>query len=307
MDRWTEMELLVQTAELGSLSKAAELLNMSNATASRCLASLEKRLAARLVERNTRRLALTEAGENFYRRCKGVLADVKEAEAAVNATSLDPSGTLRITASLSFCMKHIAPLMPEFTRMYPNIDLQIIAANRYFDLIESGIDVAIRTKEYESDSSITVRKLAETRRILAASPSYLARNGTPRSIEELGRHKILLYSHANKPNELHFTRDGRTQVIRVKSLLESNDGQILRAAALEGLGILIQPNYIIYDDVVSGRLVPVLDEWDLPWLTVNIAYQTRKHLPAKVRAFIDFIIAHFREMDHERKWTMRTG
>ena len=159
MDRWTEFELFVQTAELGSLSKAAEQLDMSNATASRCLASLEKRLAARLIERNTRRLALTEIGESFYRRCKSILAEMKEAEAMVNATTFDPSGTLRITASLSFCMKHITPLLPEFTRMYPNIDVQIVAANRYFDLIDNGIDVAIRTKEYESDSDITVRKL----------------------------------------------------------------------------------------------------------------------------------------------------
>jgi DNA-binding transcriptional LysR family regulator len=303
MDRWTEMELLVQTAELGSLTKAAELLDMSNATASRCLVSLESRLGARLVERNTRRLSLTEAGEVFYRRCKSVLAELKEAEAAVNATALDPSGTLRITGSLSFCMKHIAPLMPEFTRLYPNIDLQIISANRYYDLIDSGIDVAIRTKEYESDSSITVRKLAETRRILAASPAYLAKYGTPRTIEDLDHHKLLLYSHANKPNELHFTRDGKTQMTRVKSLLESNDGQILCAAALEGLGILVQPNYIIYDDVVSGRLVPVLDEWDLPRLTINIAFQTRKHLPAKVRAFVEFLTGHFSKMHYERKWT----
>lgn len=303
MDRWTEFELFVQTAELGSLSKAAEQLDMSNATASRCLASLEKRLAARLIERNTRRLALTEIGESFYRRCKSILAEMKEAEAMVNATTFDPSGTLRITASLSFCMKHITPLLPEFTRMYPNIDVQIVAANRYFDLIDNGIDVAIRTKEYESDSDITVRKLAQTRRVLAASPSYLVRNGTPQTIEDLAHHKLLLYTYANKPNELHFTRDNKTQIIKVRSLLEANDGQILRTAALEGLGILIQPNYIIYDDVVAGRLIPILEEWDLPKLSINIAYQRRKNLPARVRAFIDFLIQHFREKDHERKWT----
>ena len=303
MDRWTEFELFVQTAELGSLSKAAEQLDMSNATASRCLASLEKRLAARLIERNTRRLALTEIGESFYRRCKSILAEMKEAEAMVNATTFDPSGTLRITASLSFCMKHITPLLPEFTRMYPNIDVQIVAANRYFDLIDNGIDVAIRTKEYESDSDITVRKLAQTRRVLAASPSYLVKNGTPQTIEDLAHHKLLLYTYANKPNELHFTRDNKTQIIKVRSLLEANDGQILRTAALEGLGILIQPNYIIYDDVVAGRLIPILEEWDLPKLSINIAYQRRKNLPARVRAFIDFLIQHFREKDHERKWT----
>lgn len=285
------------------MSKAAEALDMSNAAASRCLASLEQRLNARLIERNTRRLSLSEVGEEFYRRCKAMLAEMKEAEAAVNARTLNPSGTLRITGSLSFCMKHVAPLMPEFTRRYPNVDLEIVAANRYFDLIDSGIDVAIRTREFESDSSITVRRLACTRRILAASPSYFASHGMPASIDELQQHKMLIYSYANNPRDLHFTKDGATRIVKVQSLLESNDGQIIRAAALEGLGILIQPNYIVYDDVVAGRLIPVLDDWDLPRLSINIAYQTRKHLPAKVRAFIDFLVEHFKEMDFERKWT----
>ncbi|WP_394780851.1 LysR substrate-binding domain-containing protein, partial [Undibacterium sp.] len=258
MDRWSEFELFVQTAELGSLTRAAEALGMSNAAASRSLASLERRLNVRLVERNTRRLGLTQAGQDFYRRCKSILGEMKEAESAASATAVVASGTLRITGSLSFCMKHIAPLLPEFTRAYPHISVQLDSANRYFDLIESGIDVAIRTKEYEADSNITVRKLAWTRRMLAASPAYLARHGTPAGLEALANHQLLTYSYANKPDELHFTRDGKSRVIKIKSLLEANDGQILRAAALEGLGILIQPAYIIYDDVVAGRLVPVL-------------------------------------------------
>jgi DNA-binding transcriptional LysR family regulator len=303
VDRWTQFELFVQVAELGSLSKAAETLDMSNAAASRALASLEERLNARLVERNTRRVALSEAGQNFYRHCKAVLNQMKEAEAAINAVTLAPSGTLRVTSSLSFCMKHIAPLLPEFNRRYPDVELEIVAANRYFDLIDSGIDLAVRTREYESDSNITVRKLASTKRILAASPSYLATHGKPEALEDLVRHKLLIYSYANNPYALHFTRDGVTQVVTVKSVLQSNDGQIIRAAALEGLGILVQPNYIIYDDIVAGRLVPVLNEWDLPRLTINLAYQSRKHLPAKVRVFIDFLVQHFREMDFERRWT----
>lgn len=276
---------------------------MSNAAASRTLAALEKRLNARLIERNTRRLSLSEVGEEFYRQCKTVLSHMKEAEAAVNATTLAPTGTLRVTSSLSFCMKHIAPLLPEFHRRYPNVRLEIVAANRYFDLLDSGIDVAIRTREYESDSNITVRRLASTRRILAASPSYLAARGTPRTLEELSDHTMLVYNHANFPDELHFTKDNTTQVVKISSLLQSNDGQILRAAALEGLGILIQPNYIVYDDVVAGRLIPMLSDWDLPRLTINIAYTTRKHLPAKVRVFIDFLVQYFKDMDYENKWT----
>lgn len=307
MDRWTEFEFFVQTAELGSLSKAAEMLDISNATASRLLASLEARLGARLVDRNTRSMSLTEVGEEFYRRCKGILAEVRDAEAAANATTLDASGTLRITSSLSSCMKLIVPVLPRFTELYPKIDIELVSANRYCDLIESGIDVAIRTREYEPDSNITVRKLAETRRLLVASPSYLARHGTPYTIEQLLQHKFLLYTYVNKPNELHLSRNGETGVIKVKSALQANDGQILREAALDGMGILIQASSLIYDDVEAGRLVPIMDDWNLPKFSINIAYRTRKHLPAKVRVFIDFMVANVQERDCEKKWMNQAG
>lgn len=307
MDRWGEMALFVQVAETGSVSRAAEALGLSNAAASRHLSALEERLGARLVERNTRRLFLTEPGQEFLRRSKAILAELAEAESAVNATTMNPTGTLRITASLSFSMHHIAPLLPEYTRRYPDVTVHVETANRYLDLIDNNIDIAIRTREFEPDSNITIRRLAETRRILAASPGYLSRAGTPRRLEDLQRHRMLIYTYANNPHELRFRRDGGVTPVTISGLLESNDGQVLRAAALDGLGILIQPTYIIYDDIVAGRLVPVLDDWDLPRLTVNLAYPSRKHLSAKVRTFIDFIAAHFERMDYERKWTARFG
>lgn len=305
MDRWTEIELFVQVAETGSLSRAAELLNLSNASASRHLAALETRLGVRLVERNTRRLYLTETGQEFFQRSRAILADLRDAESTVNAAALNPTGVLRVTASLSFSMHHIAPLLREYTERYPNVTVHVEAANRYLDIIDNNIDVAIRNREYEPDSNITIRRLAGTRRILTASPAYLSRYGVPREIDDLHRHKLLIYTHANNPNELRFTRGDEQQTINVKGLLESNDGQILRAASLDGMGILIQPSYIVYDDIVAGRLVPMLDDWDLPRLTVNLAYPSRKHLSAKVRTFIDFMAAHFEKMDYERKWTGR--
>lgn len=307
MDRWTEFELFVQAAELSSLSRASEILDISNATATRMLNSLETRLDARLIERNTRGLALTEVGEAFYRRCKGILEEMKDAEAAANATTLEPAGLLRITGTQASCMKFIAPVLPRFAELYPHIDIELVSANRYFDLIESGIDVAIRTREYEPDNNITVRKLAATRRILTASPAYLAQHGTPHTIEELLQHKFLLYTYMPHPNELHLTRDGDTQLIKVRSSLQANDGQILREAALNGSGILVQIASLIYDDIEAGLLTPIMNEWDLPRLTINIAYRTRKHLPAKVRVFIDFMVEHFQKMDSEKKWTRWTN
>jgi DNA-binding transcriptional LysR family regulator len=305
MDRWTEIELFVQVAETGSMSRAAEALNLSNASASRHLAALEERLGVRLVERNTRRLYLTETGQEFFQRAKGILGDLRDAESTVNAAALNPTGVLRVTSSLSFAMHHIAPLLREFTDRYPNVTVHVEAANRYLDIIDNNIDVAVRTREYEPDSNITIRRLGETRRILAASPGYLARHGFPRTLDDLQKHKLLIYVHANNPHELRFSKGGEQRSINVNGLLETNDGQIVRAAALDGMGILVQPSYIIYDDIVAGRLVPVLDDWDLPHLTINLAYPSRKHLSAKVRAFIDFMAGHFEKMDYERKWTGR--
>ena len=305
MDRFTQLELLVAIADADNMGRAAETLGMSNAAASRSLAALEERLGAQLVRRNTRRLHLTDEGAKFVARARAILADVADLEAAVNATALNPTGVLRVSASLSFALQHIAPRLPDYTRRYPNVRVHVEAANRYLDLIDNGIDVAIRTREFEPDSDITIRRLAETRRILAASPAYLERHGRPAHPADLRRHALLLYVYANNPYELTFSRGPETIIVPVEGLLESNDGQILRAAALEDLGILVQPTYIVHDDVARGRLEPVLDDWDLPRLTVNIAYPSRKHLSAKVRSFIDFMVEQFETNGLARKWTAR--
>lgn len=307
MDRWTEMELFVQVAETGSLSRAADALNLSNAAVSRHMAAMEERLGARLVERNTRRLYLTETGKEFLARARQILDDLREAEAMVNASSMRPTGVLRVTASLSFSIQHVAPILKAYTRQYPEVRVHMEVANRYLDIIDNNIDVAIRTREYEPDSNITIRRLAETRRILAAAPSYLAERAAPRTPADLGAHDLLIYTLANNPNELRFTREEETETLTVKGLLESTDGQVLRAAALDGMGILIQPTYILYDDIVAGRLIPLLEDWDLPRLTVNLAFPSRKHLSAKVRTFIDFLVSEFDRMQYERKWTARLG
>jgi DNA-binding transcriptional LysR family regulator len=303
MDRWTEFELLVKTAELGSLSRAAQALGMSNPAATRYLSSLEDRLGVRLVERSTRRLYFTEIGREYVERTKVILQEAKEADSTAQASNVNPTGTLRISASLSFSILHIAPLIPEYTRLYPEVSVYVETANRYLDMIDNSIDLAIRTREFEGDSTITIRHLAVTRRILTASPDYLRSNGIPDRPEQLVDHKILNYVLSKNYRELKFTRGTETSTILVDGILESNDGQVLRTAALRGLGVLIQPKYIVYDDLIAGRLVPLLDDWDLPRLTINLAYPSRKHLSAKVRTFIDLLLKSFRENDFERLWT----
>jgi len=302
MDRWTEVEIFIQVVERQGLARAAEALRVSGAAVTRHIASLEERLGVRLLERNTRRMNLTEAGRQFYERSRLAHAELAEAERAVTSELLQPTGLLTITASLSFSMLHIGPLLPSYCAQYPQVRVNVVAANRYMDLIDNGIDLAIRTREFEPDSSITVRKLASTRRVLVASPGYLAQRGTPRTIEELLQHQLLQYSLANRPDELHFRRDGLEKVVKIHPTIESNDGQVLRSAALQGMGILIQPKYIVYDDIVSGRLLPVLDEFGLPELTINLAYPSRKFLSAKCRTFMDFLVSHFDKMEYERKW-----
>lgn len=301
MDRWAEYEFFVRVVETGSLSKAAEALNFSTPSASRHLAALEKRLGARLVERSTRRLFVTEVGQHFYARCKAVLEEMTEAEEEAALTASSPSGSLRVTASLSLMLQHVTRLLPRFTERYPSVKIELIAANRYYDITDDDIDVAIRTREYEPDSRLVIRRLATTRRILAASPAYIERHGLPAVPQALATHKYLGYSYHN-PNELTFQRGQEVVTIPMAPLLDANDGQIVRSAALEGLGILSQPMYVVHDDLVAGRLVPVLLDWELPRLSISLAYRRRKLVPAKTRVFLDFITEDFRKSEYEKHW-----
>jgi DNA-binding transcriptional LysR family regulator len=305
MDRWTEMEVLVQIAETGTLSGAADALGLSSSSASRYLASLEDRLGASLVMRNTRRLQLTEAGRAYLARVRTTLAQLADADAAASADTAEPRGVLRVSASVPFAVRHIAPLLRGFTERHPQVTLQIVASNRYVDLIDSQIDVAVRNREFEPDSAITIRRLARTRRVLAASPAYLTAHGAITHPHHLAAHPMLVYSHANSPHELRFERGDDTLAQPVRCLLESDDADVLRAAALSGLGPLVLPAYILHDDLRRGTLVPLLSDWTLPSLTINLAYASRRHVPAKVRCFIAFMCEVFEREDFEARWLAR--
>lgn len=303
MDRFREIELFVHVAEAASISRAADVLGLPVSSASRHLSMLETRLGVRLVHRTTRSLALTEVGMEFYRRCKDVLSDLGEAEAVAKDAVGNPRGTLRITASLSFCLLHIEPLLPAFNKAYPDISVDIIAANQYLDVVENNVDLAIRTREFEADSNLTIRKLAVTKRVLAASREYLSTYGMPVIPEDLTKHKMLIYSYANNPNELPFEKGNQKVIVNLNPSLRTNDGQIAINAALHGMGILAQPKYAIYDHIENGELITLLNDWDLPRLTMNIAYQTRQYLPNKVRVFVDALTDHFLRNDFERRWS----
>ena len=206
MDRWTEFQVFVTIADERSMTRAASALDLSVSGISRHLASLESRLGVRLLQRSTRKLSLTSEGEALLSDARSLLATWDAAEANVTARAHAPTGRLRIGASLSFSLLHLMPVVAQFRRLYPTLSIEIVSSNRYYDIIENGLDLAIRTRRVEADSSITIRRLGETRRLLAASPAYLADRGVPEHPRELSDHDFILYTLADDWNELSFCR-----------------------------------------------------------------------------------------------------
>ena len=264
MDRWTELQAFVAIAECESLTRAAETLGLSVSGVSRHLMKLESRLGVRLAQRSTRRLSLTREGQQFQASARSVLASLQEAEAEVSAGLLAPTGRRRVGASLSFCLLHLVPIVEQFRKRCPKVKVEIVASNRYYDIIENGLDLAVRTRRVEADSSIQIRRLAETRRLLAASPEYVSRRGRPRRPSEVHEHDLILYTLADNWNELTFTKGEERHKMSVDDVMNANDGQTICAAARMGFGIIMQPTYIIQGDLEAGRLARILDNWICP-------------------------------------------
>jgi len=302
VDRWTEIEMFIKTVELGSITRAAAEMNLSNTAGSRYLAELEQRLSVRLLERNTRRQYLTEAGEQFFRRCKESVAIMREAESSASAGNNALSGSLNVSGSVTFCIKHLSSMVAQFAELYPELTIRLFAENHYSDLIADNIDVAVRTRQYESDSNIIMRKMAESEVILAATPQYIARHGAPATPAELRDHKLLVYSYAATPADWTFSRGKERVVFKPAAAIESNDGLTLRSVALNHSGIMFQAYYGIFDDVASGQLVRLLPDWQLPHLICNVAYRNRRYVPAKVRKFISFMQTSFKPLVKSGRW-----
>ncbi|HZG27017.1 MAG TPA: LysR family transcriptional regulator [Ensifer sp.] len=302
MDRFTELEVFTRIADEASLTRAADLLGLSVSGVSRCLTSLENRLGVRLVQRTTRQLSLTLEGERFACKAREILGNLNAAEESVSAIKAEPLGTLRVGASLAFSLLHLLPVIRQFKIDHPAVQVDLQISNRYCDLIESGLDLAIRTRRVEADSSVTMRKLAEVPRILTATPAYLAAHGVPHEPEALEGHAMLLYTLSDDWEHLTFQRNGLAKRLPVSGAITCNDGMALRQAALDDLGILVQPSYVVRDDLASGRLVQVLPEWRLKPLTMNVAFPTRTHLPARTRLFIDALVRYVRDNDLEHAW-----
>jgi DNA-binding transcriptional LysR family regulator len=293
MDRFQAITTFARVVESGSFVRAAERLDVSVSAVSRAVADLEAHVQARLLNRTTRRLSLTEAGRAFYDRSVQLLADLEEAEQAAHAGTAKPRGTLRITCATSFGVRHLAPAAASFLARFPDMRLDVELSDRAADLVDEGFDLAVRIGAIGSHSLVG-RLIASTRLVCCAAPSYLARLGEPQHPEDLVRHVCLTYEYAPSRNTWRFV-DGKgvEHAIRIGGRLHANNGRFLEAMAAEGLGIVAEPDFIVGPDVRAGRLVPILRDYAFPASPLYVVYPSRRHLSAKVRAFTDHLAQAF--------------
>ena len=292
MDRLGEMEVFAAVAEEGSFTVAARQLGISTSAASKHVIALEERLGARLLNRTTRRLSLTEAGRDFREWCERIAADVAEAEQSVASLQAEPRGVLRVNAPMSFGQLHLGPVLSDFLVQYPRVHVDMTMTDRRSDIVEEGFDLAIRIGTL-TDSSLVARRLAESRRVVCAAPSYLAAHGTPKTPHDLADHNCL--GHASLPGAEEWTfvgPDGELSV-RATGSLTVNNGDMLRLAALAGSGLALLPTFIVGSDIADGRLRAVLRDYELPPHPISAVYAAGRPVAAKVRAFIDHLVACF--------------
>jgi len=293
LDRLTAIQVFAQVVEAGSFAKAAERLGLSTSATSRQVAELEAHLQARLLNRTTRRVSLTESGRAFYERAVQLLADLGEAEAEASSAAVVPRGTIRLTTSVNFGVRHVAPAIAEFLRRHPEVRFDVSLSDRVVDLVEEGFDLAIRVGTPGADN-LVARRLGETRLVPCASPDYLARHGAPSTPEELARHNCFTYEYVS-PRQVWRFRDraGAERTVRVSGSLHSNNGDLLAEVAAHGAGIVFEPAFIVGPEVRAGRLVPLLQEFVPPPVPIFALYPSRKHLSAKVRRFVEFLLERF--------------
>ncbi len=294
MDKLNSMSLFVAVVKQGSFTRAAEKTNLSRAQISKSLIQLEAELGVRLLHRTTRKLSLTESGSIYFDRCLSILEDVAAAEAVISSADETPSGTLMLTAPTSFGILHLKNLIPNFLVRYPDVQIRLSLNDRQIDLVEEGFDLAIRISDLR-DSSLVSRRIAPCKRVYCASPNYLAKHGKPEKPEDLVRHQCLVYTNDMRPGRWVFEGHKQSDLVKVTGPLCSDNGDLLKSAALNGLGITCLPMFIVGPEIKSGRLEPVLANFSPPDISIYALYPSRKFLSAKVRAFVDFLVSHFGE------------
>jgi DNA-binding transcriptional LysR family regulator len=293
MDRLKSLTTFVHVVENGGFSAAARRLNMSPTMASEHVQALEDQLGARLLQRTTRRISLTEAGQVYYENAARILSELEEADRRVGALQSTPRGRLRLHVG-THIVRFVAPVLTEYMALYPDLSVELTMGERMVDLLEEGYDLAIRAT-VPADSSLVIRQLAAWRHVPCCSPSYLQSHDEPRTPAELAQHNCLRYAFYPYGDEWRFAGPGGAAVsARVKGSLRTNSAEALRIAALGGLGIFLAPGFLVAEDLEAGRLAPLLGEYRPVAFAINAIYPTRHRVSAKVRAFIDLAVERFR-------------
>lgn len=292
MDRVTSMAVFVRSVEGGSLAAAARHFGLSHAMVSKHLRGLEQSLGVRLLTLTTRRLTLTEAGDNYFRRCVQILADIEDANREAMQLQAVPRGLLRVTAPVTFGEQHLAPALADFLARYPEIVLDVELTDRFSNLVDEGFDLALRIGRLP-DSSLVARRLGASRMRTCAAPAYLARHGTPAHPSDLARHRCLYLNGVTTPGEWWYQVDGSRLTVRVDGPLRTNSMALACQAAREGAGIVFGPAFALAPWIATGDLVPVLADFDSGALDIHALYLSRRHMSKKLRLLIDFLAARF--------------
>lgn len=289
MDQLAALRALRRVVELGSFSAAGEAIGVSHTVVSRQIRQLEDQLGAQLLNRTTRRFALTAAGQQYYDASRHILDALDEADRAVGHSQARPSGSLRINAPMAFGTLEVANWLPPFLAAYPELQVDLVCNDRMVDLIGDCFDLALRLTRDLPDSTLVARRLASSRILTVASPAYLARHGRPRSPADLLSHNCLTYTLAERPRQWCFTGpDGAEQSVTVNGNLQANTGIALREAALGGLGVATAAAFIVQNELRSGALVALLPDYQIRPRELYVLYPQNRHLAPKVRVFIDF-------------------
>ncbi|MCW8934226.1 MAG: LysR family transcriptional regulator [Gammaproteobacteria bacterium] len=294
MNRFENMHTFIRVVEAGSISGAADRLNVAKSAVSRRLKELEKHLGVQLFHRTTRHMNLTDTGRAFHRQAVRILDDVLEAEIATSQAHETLKGSLKIALPSSFGLMHMGPIINDFLKQHPQIEFDLDFNDREVDVIQEGYDLAIRIANLPN-SSLIARRIAPVKSVMCASPDYLERmGGVPRSPEDLIDHQCLVYSLLRDPEYWYLSDASGDEIkTRIRPYLKASTGEFLREAAVEGQGIILVPTFIIYKEIESGALVPLLKDYNTPQINAYAIYPQTRHLSQRVRAFVDLLVKRF--------------
>ncbi|WNO61988.1 LysR family transcriptional regulator [Rheinheimera sp. MMS21-TC3] len=292
MGQLEDMAMFVRIVEAGSITKAAEQLNIAKSAVSRRLKELETRLGSQLISRNTRQSHLTQAGEQYYQKVNNILSEVEALNEETRGAPTRIEGTLKMTAPLSFGLMHLNNIIDEYANMHPDLKFELDFSDRHTDLIEEGFELAIRIKQLE-DSSYQAKRLALIRYALCASPEYLNKMGTPKTFEDLAKHKFLQYGMGKSSTIELIDEQGKKHQVPVNGKIKANNGDFLLEMAIKGQGIVFLPTFITYQALASGELLPILQQYQLPTLNAYAVYPKNRFLLQRCRYLIDFIAQRF--------------